>query len=740
MKGIESMKETKRAESIKSDSFKLDVHTYSYRGFWAFTLAEMMVVLLILSIVLAAMAPVMTTRMKRDNDVVGVWNWARNKMDGYFGLDDNQTAMIGQNALVEGDNPDLPSRLVIKASATRPNHILFKNDNGVLGRLVFQNNSLVLGTGSVNGTNNIAIGVKSLFNNTSGSYNSAVGYKALYSNTTGSNNTANGYSAMSENTTGIHNTAVGYMALYSNTTGHHNTAIGVSSLIYSDKASDNTAIGYRALRSKKALESSDGEIIGRNTALGSESLYSNTTGAYNTASGYHALYKNETGNNNIATGSDALYSNTTGSYNTASGISALYNNTTGSSNTASGYKALYKNTGSNNTASGYQALYSNETGSNNTGSNNTASGYQALYYNETGFHNTASGSNALYSNKEGHYNVATGYQALYSNETGSSNTASGRYALYFNKKGSYNTAIGSGACINVKGSYKTCIGANSGPASDHDWAKSTDSTERIFIGSQSKFNDAPAVLEVHNSDMSRDVAKDNIKVKDTAVVINGNLIVKGGIFAPVNVLGSNNYYATGKGFVGLINGNVDGDSHWRLSGGQLPVSEGSMPKYYENYGAFKGVNGTSDVAGYISDRRLKYVGKEFTSGLDKIRQLKVFNYTFKKDEKKTPHVGVIAQDLQKIFPNAVKKGADGFLTIRMEDMFYALVNAVKELDAKVTAMAMDFAKQKEQLFSAQKDINTLKKENKELKQALNKANNDNKKLEARLNALEAKIK
>ena len=65
--------------------------------------------------------------------------------------------------------------------------------------------------------------------------------------------------------------------------------------------------------------------------------------------------------------------------------------------------------------------------------------------------------------------------------------------------------------------------------------------------------------------------------------------------------------------------------------------------------------------------------------------MKVFNYTFKKDTKKEPHVGVIAQDLQKIFPNAVKKGADGFLTIRMEDMFYAVINAIKELDAKYQA-------------------------------------------------------
>jgi hypothetical protein len=65
--------------------------------------------------------------------------------------------------------------------------------------------------------------------------------------------------------------------------------------------------------------------------------------------------------------------------------------------------------------------------------------------------------------------------------------------------------------------------------------------------------------------------------------------------------------------------------------------------------------------------------------LEKIKQLKVFNYTFKDDKKKTPRVGVIAQDLQKIFPDAVTKDEKGYLLIRMEDMFYALVNAVREL-------------------------------------------------------------
>ena len=44
----------------------------------------------------------------------------------------------------------------------------------------------------------------------------------------------------------------------------------------------------------------------------------------------------------------------------------------------------------------------------------------------------------------------------------------------------------------------------------------------------------------------------------------------------------------------------------------------------------------------------------------------------------------MAQDLMKIFPDAVWKGEDGFYRIRMEDMFYAVINAIKELDLSIT--------------------------------------------------------
>ena len=103
----------------------------------------------------------------------------------------------------------------------------------------------------------------------------------------------------------------------------------------------------------------------------------------------------------------------------------------------------------------------------------------------------------------------------------------------------------------------------------------------------------------------------------------------------------------------------------------------------------------------FSDRRLKNVGESFKAGLEEIKKLEVFHYTFKKDPAKTPRVGVMAQDLQKIFPDAVFKGEDGFLRIRMEDMFYAVVNSVKEINIRA--------------IEQNKKITELNKQNKELK-------------------------
>ncbi len=182
------------------------------------------------------------------------------------------------------------------------------------------------------------------------------------------------------------------------------------------------------------------------------------TGAFNTGVGSQALFSNTSGINNSAYGSRALYSNTTGAGNTSNGTTALYSNTTGSNNTAIGEQALYSNTlGFYNTATGRRSLRSNT-----TGDYNAAHGFQALYTNATGVRNTANGTFALYLNT-GSYNTATGMNALYGNITGISNTANGYQAL-MNTGGNNNTGIGYQALsINTTGNDNTAIGMNAGP-------------------------------------------------------------------------------------------------------------------------------------------------------------------------------------------------------------------------------------------------------------------------------------
>ena len=57
-----------------------------------------------------------------------------------------------------------------------------------------------------------------------------------------------------------------------------------------------------------------------------------------------------------------------------------------------------------------------------------------------------------------------------------------------------------------------------------------------------------------------------------------------------------------------------------------------------------------------SDARLKIDNGSFTNGLSTINSINIHNYTWKQD--KSTDVGVFAQELFKVFPNAVSKGDD----------------------------------------------------------------------------------
>ena len=323
-----------------------------------------------------------------NNVVPGYYSWDGGKWIAFAGTDwsllGNAGTTAGTNFIGTTDN--IP--LVIKVNNQNAGKIDNTNANSFFGYLAG--------------------------NSTTGLGNTAHGFQALYTNTSGTSNTANGANALYLNSTGGHNTACGVDALYTNTAGNYNTAVGENAL-YNATGLNNTASGYQALYANT--------VGNYNTAEGFQALYANVAGSNATALGHNAMqYANNTStpftNYNVAVGFEALRGSTTasantGNNNTALGYQTLWSNTSGYHNTATGYFALNANsTGYQNTASGYLTLSSN-----NTGTDNTAFGYQGLYANTTGSFNTACGFAAGYTatsanaNTIGSYNVFIGYNS-----------------------------------------------------------------------------------------------------------------------------------------------------------------------------------------------------------------------------------------------------------------------------------------------------------------------------------------
>lgn len=212
-----------------------------------------------------------------------------------------------------------------------------------------------------------------------------------------------------------------------------NAATSISSSVLYQSAS-NVGIGTTAPGAKLDVSGSDAAIngvrVGRgagniagNTAIGSQSLASNTTGDNNTAVGRLTLRSNTTGYGNTAVGIQTLATNLTGYSNTAIGDSVLYSNTTGASNVGVGVGVLVTNSvGSYNTAVGPAALQNNT-----SGSSNTAIGFNSLTSNSTGYNNTAVGSSAGLALTTGFRNTFLGDYAGSSATTSQYSTVIGGY-------------------------------------------------------------------------------------------------------------------------------------------------------------------------------------------------------------------------------------------------------------------------------------------------------------------------
>ena len=348
--------------------------------------------------------------------------------------------------------------------------------------------------------------------------------------------------------------------------------------------------------------------------------------------GFEALTNNITGIDNIAIGTQALAANTIGSRNIAIGRQALTSYIgAAAGNIAIGHHALTSNTiGLANTAVGDEALSSNT-----TGNDNIAIGSSTLFNNTTGVSNIAVGSVALFSNTTGHDNTAVGEAAMSANTIGISNTAIGSQSLSSNTAGGSNTAIGQASLFNnITGSQNVAVGVNAGTN-----GLLTGGNNNTFVG----YNTGNGLTSGDNNTYLGNGANFSGSESNTIRIGNGLVIAA------------------------FING---------IFGAAVGVT--NAPVIIDN---------TGKLGTIVSSRYFKRNIEDMTVESERIFDLRPVRFIYKKDATDTTQYGLIAEDVENVFPELVIHNNDGKpLTVRYEVLPVLLLNEIQKMAYKMATM------------------------------------------------------
>lgn len=579
------------------------------------------------------------------NAIVGNNFWTTSGNSGtiagtnYIGTNDDVNLIFKRSGLVAGKIESQNTSFGVEA--------LLNNTTGI-GNTAIGVNAL---KANINGGNNVAIGSGSLLNNTSGNFNLAL-HKALTLNTSGSYNLGLGFEALQNNTTASYNLAIGYQSLYDNTVGNFNIGIGATALANNVSGNNNLAIG--------------------NT-----SLNSNVTASFNVALGHNALKFNTLGTGNIAVGMNALEDNTSGSYNIGLGNSTLKDNTTGVENVAIGNYTLQLNTtGNSNTSVGTRSLFYNT-----TGFSNTALGFNALFENTTGYGNIGIGFSAISNNSIGFRNIGLGNQALNSNIDGDYNIAIGPEALYSNINGNNNIGIGYQAGYNETGSNKLYI-ENSNSATPLIYGEFDNDLLRMntqkFLINNPVVNGIQMMIKnsdkyVHSTDVNLDFG--NVGGDFLMATAETNAETSG-----IRGDGDNvTIWSPGDG-VRLLR-LIDEDA-WSDNNGN-PYDNNAEKAYIDNAGQYF----------QVSDANKKQNILKIQNASDKVSQISGYTYSFKLDkaeiakgDKQIVTAGVLAQEVERILPEAVSKNESGEYHVNYSAITPLLIEALKEQNERIKAL------------------------------------------------------
>jgi hypothetical protein len=332
----------------------------------------------------------------------------------------------------------------------------------------------------------------------------------------------------------------------------------------------------------------------------------------------------------------------------------------------------------------------------------------------------------LYFNTEGYQNTAVGSSASWHNTTGNNNTAIGYWALYNNTLASYNTAVGYSALFNSTiGRYNTGLGYKAGPDSGNLWNSTA-------IGAYAEVTTSNSL--VLGGINGKNGATDDTNVGIATTAPTARLHIGSANVTSFRVEGPSQ---TGTGaaagsFGGLGNFNIDAPG---IVGGRFTVKENGRVGIGTNFpDNMLSVNGNASKLGggfwaTFSDRRLKELKGNYTSGLSRVLGIHPVRYRYKEENElgihdAEEHIGLVAQEVQKLIPEAVTESSKGYLLVNNDPILWAMLNAIKEQQQQIQQQRRQIRLQQGQiarlngkvglLESAQRTTNQTKADTAEL--------------------------
>ncbi len=281
--------------------------------------------------------------------------------------------------------------------------------------------------------------------------------------------------------------------------------------------------------------------------------------------------------------------------------------------------------------------------------------------------------------------------------TGTSTSGNGVYGSSNSNPGVYGSSNSNAGVYGFSSSYSGVVGSSINSLGIWGASTSGDGVFGTSTSGRGVFGASSYIGVFGNSDIGTGVKGSS----DT-----GN-----GVFGTSNTsVGVSGYSSSNIGVFGTSNTSYGGAFKGRVKVAKGGNGDAGIEFEKSNYtqGGFVGMNGDNEMMIYgfpyggaiqrwnvnggsicyatsptiCSDIRLKKDFSNLTNSLASITQLKGYNYYLKNEKNPNLQTGFIAQEIQKVFPELVNAGSDGYLSVDYTGLIPHLVESVKSLKSE----------------------------------------------------------